>query len=167
MFSREKEPKMNLFLSNELAGERIRDLREEAARMGRKRGKAAVGKTDRSEGLTVRRFTERDIDAIRRLAALDGKPIPSGAVLVGERAGELVAALPLDGGQALADPFKPTADVVELLRLRARQLHGSSGTRRSPRRLWIRSKAYAGRRDTSHHPVLRVADRSLYMPSGR
>jgi hypothetical protein len=166
MFSREKEPEMNPFLSNKLAGEHIRDLREEAARE-RKRGKAASEKTDRSAGLTVRRFTERDIDAVRRLAALDGKPIPTGGVLVGELAGELVAALSLDGDQALADPFRPTADIVELLRLRARQLHGSSGTRRSRRRLSIRSKAYTGGRDTSHQPVLRVVDRSLYLPSGR
>ena len=47
-------------------------------------------------------------------------------MLVAEQAGELVAALPLDGGNALADPFKPTADIVALLQMRARQLQGSS-----------------------------------------
>ena len=105
---------MNPFMSNELAGEHIRDLRDQAAR-----GRGV--REDRMASVTVRRFVERDIDAIQRLAALDEKPIPSGGVLVAEQAGELVAALPLDGGQALADPFKPTADVVELLRGRTPQ----------------------------------------------
>jgi hypothetical protein len=34
----------------------------------------------------------------------------------------VVAALPLDGGRPLADPFRRTAGAVELLALRARQL---------------------------------------------
>jgi hypothetical protein len=116
---------VNPFMSNELAGEHIRDLRDQAAR---RRGT----REDRTASVTVRRFAERDIAAIQRLAELDEKPIPSGGVLVAEQAGELVAALPLDGGQALADPFKPTADVVELLKLSAHQLrHASGGPRHS------------------------------------
>ena len=111
---------MNPFLSNELASEHIRDLRDQAAR--RTRDEVSPATRDRLEGLTVRHFGERDIDSIRRLAALDSKPIPTGGVLVAELNGELVAALPLNGGEALADPFKPTADIVELLQLRARQL---------------------------------------------
>jgi hypothetical protein len=114
---------VNPFLSNELANEHIRDLREHA---GRRADEKSAAKSDRLEGLTVRHFAERDIDAIRRLAALDSKPIPTGGVLVAEQEGELVAALPLDGGEALADPFRPTADIVALLQMRARQLHDAS-----------------------------------------
>ena len=132
---------MNPFLSKELAGEHIRDLRREATRARRTRGQEPSQKSNWITGLTVRRFTERDIDGIRRLAALDEKPIPVGGVLVAETAGELVAAVPLDGGPALADPFKPTADVVALLRLRARQLRESTGARRSP--LSLRSRLQA------------------------
>lgn len=115
---------MNPFLSNELAGEHIRDLREAASGV---RGPEEM--TDRSEGIVVRLFAERDIDAIRRLAALDSKPVPAGGVLVAEREGELVAALPLDGGQALADPFKPTAEVVALLQRRASEFRTDAGAR--------------------------------------
>jgi hypothetical protein len=79
-----------------------------------------------TDQVTVRRFQERDIDAIRKLAELDEKDLPKGGVLVAELRGELVAALPLDGGVALADPFRPTASIVELLRLRAAQLRGES-----------------------------------------
>jgi hypothetical protein len=121
---------VNPFMSNELAEQHIRDLRDQAARG---RGK----REDRTAPVTVRRFAERDIDAIQRLAELDEKPIPSGGVLVAEQAGELVAALPLDGGQALADPFKPTADVVELLKVSARQLREASG---APRHSLLRGR---------------------------
>jgi hypothetical protein len=104
---------MNPFLSKELAGEHIRDLREAA------RGVSTEPEEPNRGEDVIRLFAERDIDAIRRLAALDSKPVPIGGVLVAERRGELVAALPLDGGEALADPFKPTAEVVALLKRRA------------------------------------------------
>jgi hypothetical protein len=130
MFGRvEKEPKVNPFLSRELASEHIRDLHDEAVRTGRGRGQTSAAESNRSQDLTVRGFAERDIDAIRRLAALDVKPIQTGGVLVAEQDGDLIAVLPLDGGQALADPFKPTADIVELLTMRARQLREASGGR--------------------------------------
>ena len=86
------------------------------------------------EMLTVRRFQQGDIDALRRLAELDSQELPHGAVLVAEVGDELVAALPLDGGKVLADPFRPTASIVELLRLRASQLEGET---RSPLRSWL------------------------------
>jgi hypothetical protein len=44
-------------------------------------------------------------------------------MLVAERDGVLVAALPLSGGRAIADPFELTAGVVGLLELRRAQLH--------------------------------------------
>ena len=39
-------------------------------------------------------------------------------MLVAEIDERIVAAVPLDGGRAIADPFRPTADIVELLRTR-------------------------------------------------
>jgi hypothetical protein len=132
---------MNPFLSKELAGEHIRDLRE-AARGARVRAEEQAPKRERVDRLSVRPFAERDIDAIRLLAALDSKQMPTGAVLVAEQAGEVVAALPLDGGSVLADPFKPTADVVALLRLRADQLRKEST---APVALWTRLHMPRGR----------------------
>jgi hypothetical protein len=41
---------------------------------------------------------------------------------VAEVDGRLRAALPLDGGSPLADPFHRGSDLIELLRLRAGQL---------------------------------------------
>jgi hypothetical protein len=124
---KQKEHQVNPFMSSEMANEHVRDLRDSADRARR-------AQDARYASVTVRGFAERDIDGIQRLAALDEKPIPTGGVLVAEQNGVLVAALPLDGGQALADPFKPTADVVELLRVSARQLHVASGGHRLRRR---------------------------------
>ncbi len=39
--------------------------------------------------------------------------------MVAEVGGEVLAALPARGGQAIADPFRPTAELVEMLRVRA------------------------------------------------
>ena len=36
--------------------------------------------------------------------------------------GKVVAALPLRGGKVMADPFRPTAHLIPLLELRAKQL---------------------------------------------
>jgi hypothetical protein len=60
--------------------------------------------------------------AIDELAALEGQSLPAGPSLLAEVGGRPVAALVLDTGTALADPFRSTVAVVELLRVRARQL---------------------------------------------
>jgi hypothetical protein len=129
---------MNPFLSKELAGEHIRDLREAAPARSKKRA-SEVG-----EDVSVRPFAERDIDSIRRLAALDSKPVPAGGVIVAEQAGELVAALPLDGGEALADPFKPSAEVVALLERKASEFRSPRGVRaRRWRELHVPRRSFA------------------------
>jgi hypothetical protein len=118
---------MNPFFSKEMADQHIRDLRREAAK-GRAQKPRAQG-----DGLTVRAATLRDGEAVRVLAALEGVAMPRGRLLVAEVGQEVVAALPLDGGRALADPFRPTAQLVELLQLRAKQLRAQSRTSRLPR----------------------------------
>ena len=58
----------------------------------------------------------------RRLAELDSREVPTGDVLLAETDDELVAALSLSTGERVADPFRHTADVVDLLAYRARGL---------------------------------------------
>jgi hypothetical protein len=74
------------------------------------------------ERLVLRRSASWDAGALTRLAQLDGAPSPTGAMLVAELADEIVAAVPFDGGRAIADPFRPTAAIVELLHARTRLL---------------------------------------------
>lgn len=79
------------------------------------------------EAVVIRSATASDAPALERLADLDSARVPSGAVLIAELRGQPVAAVPLDGGIAIADPFVPSAHLVELLRLRARQVDPDSG----------------------------------------
>ncbi len=80
--------------------------------------------------VVIRVATARDALALERLAELECARPPGGDALLAELRGELVAALPLDGGAPMANPFVPTADVVELLRVRARQLRPPRPARR-------------------------------------
>jgi hypothetical protein len=76
-----------------------------------------------AETLTVRMAVSADAQALRRLAQLDSAPPPAAVpMLVAEVGGELCAALPLDGGPAIADPFRRTAELVAILAERTRQL---------------------------------------------
>jgi hypothetical protein len=75
--------------------------------------------------LKIRQADPVDKAAIARLAQLDSADAPRGELLVAESGNEVVAALPVDGGRPIADPFRQTAEVVDLLRLRARQLRHS------------------------------------------
>jgi len=69
--------------------------------------------------LTIRTATTADQFAIRRLAVLDSASPPTGEVLLAEMDGELWAAVSVDTRDAIADPFRPSGDIVELLRVHA------------------------------------------------
>jgi len=84
-----------------------------AARRARKASAATDG-----DRLVLRRAAAGDEPALARLARLDSAPRPSSDMLVAEIDERIVAAVPFDGGRAIADPFRPTADIVELLRTR-------------------------------------------------
>jgi hypothetical protein len=73
---------------------------------------AAAGEQAR---LTMRPAGPADADAIARLARLDSSRPPDGEVLLAEVAGEPWAALSLDDFHAVADPFRPTGELVFLL----------------------------------------------------
>ena len=76
------------------------------------------------ERLVLRSAVTQDSAALVRLAQLDGAPRPSDAMLVAELDDQIVAAVPFAGGRAIADPFLPTAELVELLRARVQLLAG-------------------------------------------
>ncbi|MEA2404799.1 MAG: hypothetical protein QOE08_1446, partial [Thermoleophilaceae bacterium] len=76
--------------------------------------------------------------ALSRLAALDSSAAPTGRILLAEVDGELVAALPVDGGRPIADPFRATTALVALLELRAAQI--AKATRPERRGLRVRAR---------------------------
>jgi hypothetical protein len=69
--------------------------------------------------IAIRTATAADGQALVRLAALDSAPVPAGPVLLAEVDGQPRAALDVPSGRAVADPFARTAELVELLRVRA------------------------------------------------
>jgi hypothetical protein len=68
---------------------------------------------------SIRLATDRDASALRDLAELDSRDVPTGRVIVAYTGGAMVAALSLDDGYAIADPFRPTNVAVAQLRMRA------------------------------------------------
>jgi hypothetical protein len=73
--------------------------------------------------LTIRHAIAADEADLNRVAALDSSRVPSGELLVAELDGRLVAALSIDTGAAVADPFEHTAAIVDSMRAQVRASH--------------------------------------------
>ena len=99
--------------------------------------------------LTLRLAGDRDAAALARLAALDSSPPPAHAVLVADVGGELYAALSLSERAVVADPFRATAELIELMRTHARLLNRTLKPRRSKR---VRPRLLLGRRVSAGAP---------------
>ena len=98
------------------AREHARDLQRAAQRARPDSGETPVTR------VTLRYAAAADAERLRILAELDSAVAPRGPALVAEIDGHLRAALPLDGGAPIADPFHRGAELIELLRVRAAQL---------------------------------------------
>lgn len=116
-------------LSGALAADREREIRETTRDAWQRRQRG---------DLKLRAATAEDAPALHRLARLDSQSRPpSGTLIVADDAGEIVAATAVHDGTTIADPFRSTAPIVAMLRLRADQLNNrpSPRPRRSLRRL--------------------------------
>ena len=72
--------------------------------------------------ITIRPARAADAPALASLAKCDSAEVPLAPVLLAEASGELRAAVSLYDGAAIADPFRHTLWMVELLHTRAAQL---------------------------------------------
>ena len=116
------------------ASERIADLRRAAdgrgaARAVLRRMRSTAVVSSASPAASVRFAYPGEAGALRRLAQLDDAPELAGKVLVATIDADIVAALSLDEGRVVANPFVSTSGAVELLRGSATALTG-----RRPRR---------------------------------
>lgn len=129
-------------LTAALAQARTDDLRQAAAARSRAQSRAQPIRPVKSdESVTLRFGSPADEERLARLAALDTAEPPAHPVLLAEVDGRLLAALALTDSIVIADPFYRTADVIDLLRARARQLAGEG--RMSPSghvRSWFRRR---------------------------
>ena len=101
-------------LTGALAAERERALREKARHAWKRR--------QRGE-LQIRAATDADMPALVRLARLDSNRAPVGTIIVAEDGGRIVAAMSVEDRATIADPFRATAAIVAMLRLRADQVN--------------------------------------------
>jgi hypothetical protein len=76
--------------------------------------------------IILRIATEADAGRLCTLAELDSRPVPAEPLLIAEVNGRLHAAIGVNDGETIADPFRHTAEMVELLRVRADHLAGRS-----------------------------------------
>jgi len=82
-------------------------------------------RTDQDQ-LEIRPLNPEDSGELVRLAQLDTAELPPQPVLGGIVDGRLVAAFSLANGQSIADPFRRTAEITDLLVHWARRLNGGS-----------------------------------------
>lgn len=102
-----------------VAGERLKDDRSRLD--AEEDGTATLEPT----AITIRPLREEDATAVEQLAELDSTPVPPGRLLVAEVDGAVEAAVAVETGEAVADPFAPSAETVALLQARAEQLRAS------------------------------------------
>jgi hypothetical protein len=69
--------------------------------------------------LVLRADRPTDEQALRRLAARDSARPIKGRARVAEIDGRPIAAIGIDDGKVVADPFEHTAEVVQILKVRA------------------------------------------------
>ncbi len=71
------------------------------------------------KSVVLRLATTADDPGLRRLAQLDSRTVPGGQLLVAEVNGDLRAAYSALEHAAIADPFQPSAHLIELLEAHA------------------------------------------------
>jgi hypothetical protein len=95
--------------------------------------------TQQVDTIAIRPARSADAERLRWLAQRDSAAVPAGRLLVAEVGGAIQAAVAVESGEAIADPFRRTAELVALLRMRAAQ-----GRRRAPLRIVARSRPRLG-----------------------
>jgi hypothetical protein len=84
--------------------------------------------------VVIRVATTADRDELALLAELDSARPLAGSVLVAQSDDRIRAAYGIEEARAIADPFRPTAGLVELLKARTALLEGHRRAAIRPRR---------------------------------
>jgi hypothetical protein len=87
-----------------------------------------------STEITIRAARAEDKGEIARVAARDTHELPAGKLLVAMVGSDVRAAISLDDGTIIADPFHRTAELVAMLKIRAGAVRAASRSRVAIRR---------------------------------
>ena len=110
-----------------------------------------------TDPIVIRQAREADTGNLDRLAALDSAKLSKGPFLIAEVDGQARAAVAINDGSAVADPFFPSAQLVDLMRVRLTpqaprsERRGSSPAFAPPRR-WGASHDHLAPRRTRPEP---------------
>jgi len=103
-----------------MARERIASFQRDAARHRRQR--AASVRPPQSVRAAIELRLSACRDELERLAALSERRVRDGDWIVADVDGVPVAAVSIEDGTTVYDPFKPTSQAVSLLQLRRKQV---------------------------------------------
>jgi hypothetical protein len=129
---------MNPELTRQMAQARVADMHHIAGTDRVARARLASADADQSP-VTFRVAMPDDALALMRLTELDSARPLACPILLAESFGRLVAAISIEDLRTIADPFEPTADLVHLLLVRARQIRASREPSRVPRLARVRA----------------------------
>jgi hypothetical protein len=107
-------------ISRLIALERVVGFRREAERYRRVRAASLHPSQAVRTAIQLRLSACRE--ELERLAALSERPLQDGDWLVADLDGVPVAAVSIEDGTTVYDPFRPTSQAVSLLRLRRKQV---------------------------------------------
>ena len=107
-------------LIRQVAVARMADFHRDAARYRRVREASAHPLQPVRTAIQLRLSACRD--ELERLAALSDRTLHDGDWIVADLDGVPVAAVAVDDGTTVYDPFRPTSQAVSLLRLRRKQV---------------------------------------------
>ncbi len=107
-------------LMHQVALARIGDRRRDAVRYRRARQAYTPPSADVRTAIELRLSTCRE--ELERLASLSERPLHDGDFIVADVDGVAVAAVLVQDGTTVYDPFKPTSQALSLLKLRRKQV---------------------------------------------
>jgi hypothetical protein len=111
---------MHPLLLHQVAMARTADFRRDAARY--RRAREASFHAPQPVRMAIKLRLSACREELERLAALSERPLRDGDWIVAELDGVPVAAVSVEDGATVYDPFKPTSQIVSLLELRRKQV---------------------------------------------
>jgi hypothetical protein len=107
-------------LIRQVAMARVAELHRDARRY--RRARKAAFHAPQPVRMAIQLRLSQCREELERLAALSERPLHEGDWLVADLDGVPVAAVSVDDGTTVYDPFKPTSQAVSLLELRRKQV---------------------------------------------
>ena len=101
--------------------------------------------TQDSTEVTIRPARPEDLVGLARVAGRDSSALPTGRLLLAEVGSTVRAAISLEDGTFVADPFHPTTALVEMLRIRAAAVRMNAAPAAAPRKRLEREPVAVGR----------------------